>query len=468
MGAGCSSGGDGASYSATDPASRLSPSELHAIALHKLKATLFSGLMSLDQLDEFATFFQLRQFPPDTLIVKRGSPVDAFLLVAEGSIRMEVGDESAMPSRTSNLSNSGKGNSPGSSSNLLCVKKAGEHVGESLFAETKGKAGVHDLSVVSGSEGDLQLLLLTRASYAKYAKKHPEMPEILRSVSMSLETQLQQLEFFRGIEASKMKMLVTMFTQVPLLAGAVLFRENDFDRESGNSLYFLYKGRVRVTNTEKPRDGGDGDGEEKVLAELEPGVFFGEVAMMMDIPRTATIHAIESCLLLELSQKNFRHLITLVPAVLATFNSMLLDYNIHLRYFIQNPLVLNYFMQHCKSEFSTENIDFWMAVRDFRRIDPSAVSEEEIRQQAENIQKTYIGNQAERQVNLKGSVEAKVLKGLKEVPLRTDVFLPAEEEILALMSADSFGRFKNSGLFKTCLETVNSPWTAILRKLYLL
>lgn len=34
---------------------------------------------------------------------------------------------------------------------------------------------------------------------------------------------------------------------------------------------------------------------------------------MMDIPRTATIQAVESSLLLELSQKNFRHFITIVP-----------------------------------------------------------------------------------------------------------------------------------------------------------
>ena len=52
--------------------------------------------------------------------------------------------------------------------------------------------------------------------------------------------------------------------------------------------------------------------------------------------------------------------------------------------------------------------------------------------------------------------------------LPSTVFLDAEEEILGLMSSDSFGRFKSSELFKTCIETVNSPFTAILRKLYLL
>lgn len=54
------------------------------------------------------------------------------------------------------------------------------------------------------------------------------------------------------------------------------------------------------------------------------------------------------------------------------------------------------------------------------------------------------------------------------VCVSSTVFIDAEEEILGLMSSDSFGRFKSSDLFKTCIETVNSPYTAILRKLYLL
>jgi len=230
--------------------------------------------------------------------------------------------------------------------------------------------------------------------------------------------------------------------------------------------FFLYKGKVRVVNAEKAKE-GDGV-EDKTLNTLEPGCFFGEVGLMMDIPRTATIQAVESSLLLELSQKNFRHFITIVPEILAKFNAVLLEYNIHLRYFIHNPLVLNYFIQHCKSEFSTENIEFWMACREFRKYDPAIMKQKEMDEKAEEIKKMYIGNSAERQVNLKGSVESKVLKGLKENPIKNTVFIDAEEEILGLMSSDSFGRFKSSDLFKTCIETVNSPYTAILRKLYLL
>lgn len=101
-----------------------------------------------------------------------------------------------------------------------------------------------------------------------------------------------------------------------------------------------------------------------------------------------------------------------------------MEYNIHLRYFIHNPLVLNYFMQFCKGEHSSENIEFWEACRDFRRLDPKSgkVTQSEMDQRAAEIKKMYIGNSASQQVNLKGSVEAKVMKGLKEVPIKKSVW----------------------------------------------
>lgn len=48
------------------------------------------------------------------------------------------------------------------------------------------------------------------------------------------------------------------------------------------------------------------------------------------------------------------------------------------------------------------------------------------------------------------------------------VFVDGECEIMALMETDSFGRFKQSDRFHSCIETVNSPWTSVLRKIYLL
>ncbi|KAI0004713.1 cyclic nucleotide-binding domain-containing protein [Xylariaceae sp. FL0662B] len=66
--------------------------------------------------------------------------------------------------------------------------------------------------------------------------------------------------------------------------------------EEARAMYWLIRGVVSVTS----RDG------EAVYAELKPGCFFGEIAVLMDMPRTATIIARTKCLLLVLKKEDLR------------------------------------------------------------------------------------------------------------------------------------------------------------------
>jgi CRP-like cAMP-binding protein len=291
---------EGGAYS-PDRTAALSPEATRALVLEKLRLSLFSGLMTAQQLGEFAQHFTLRSFPAEACVIKKGASLDALYIVGEGNIRMEVDNGAASgaspPNKQRNpqvnaSASSGSASAPSSNrdhtrgkslsgalaKNLLCVKKPGEYFGESIFlADQSGVKQVHDLNVVTSEE--CLLLVLPRAAYVRFTKSNPEMVEILRNTAVSMESQLGELDFFKGIDKSKMKMLVTMFAHVPLMAGTVLFKENDFDRESGNSLYFLLKGKVKVTNQERKSNGEVV--EDKLLNTLSPGVFLGEVAMMM-------------------------------------------------------------------------------------------------------------------------------------------------------------------------------------------
>lgn len=63
--------------------------------------------------------------------------------------------------------------------------------------------------------------------------------------------------------------------------------------ESDKTFYLLIKGKVDVYK----------DGEK--IAELEQGDFFGEVALIANVPRTATVHAVEESLFLYIEDKKF-------------------------------------------------------------------------------------------------------------------------------------------------------------------
>ena len=64
--------------------------------------------------------------------------------------------------------------------------------------------------------------------------------------------------------------------------------------DDAKAMYWLVKGAVAVTS----RDG------ESTYAELRPGAFFGEIGILMSIPRTATIVARSKCLLVVLMKED--------------------------------------------------------------------------------------------------------------------------------------------------------------------
>jgi F-box/leucine-rich repeat protein 7 len=73
--------------------------------------------------------------------------------------------------------------------------------------------------------------------------------------------------------------------------------------DDAKAMYWLVRGVVAVTS----RDG------EAVYAELKPGAFFGEIGVLMDMPRTATIIARTKCLLLVLKKEDLQAVMPKFP-----------------------------------------------------------------------------------------------------------------------------------------------------------
>ncbi len=79
--------------------------------------------------------------------------------------------------------------------------------------------------------------------------------------------------------------------------GATLFREG----EEGQDLYLIQSGRVTVYK--------EVAGRRKILAELGPGDFFGEMAIFNKAPRTATAEAVENSLLIRIGREELHTLL---------------------------------------------------------------------------------------------------------------------------------------------------------------
>ncbi len=86
-------------------------------------------------------------------------------------------------------------------------------------------------------------------------------------------------------------------------AGETIFREGDL----GTEMYIINDGKVEILN----RVGED----ERVLAVLEKGDFFGEMSVLEDLPRAATARALTDSRLLQINGSTFDQMLQANPEI---------------------------------------------------------------------------------------------------------------------------------------------------------
>ena len=100
---------------------------------------------------------------------------------------------------------------------------------------------------------------------------------------------LQSIPIFAPLTAPALEGLARALRPVSAPAGAVVIREG----ESGDCYYAIARGRVRVTKGERE------------VATLARGDGFGEIALIEDVPRTATVTAVDDVELFALDKEPF-------------------------------------------------------------------------------------------------------------------------------------------------------------------
>ena len=123
-------------------------------------------------------------------------------------------------------------------------------------------------------------------------------------MSLSKEVEvLRDVPLFSKIDHTKLKLLA--FTSENLIHedGQFLFKEG----EPGDAAYIVLKGKVSVfIETEK------GSVE---IAQLKRGDVVGEISILCDVPRTASVKAVESVQTLKVTKDTFIHLLTEFPEI---------------------------------------------------------------------------------------------------------------------------------------------------------
>jgi ATP-binding cassette subfamily B protein len=104
---------------------------------------------------------------------------------------------------------------------------------------------------------------------------------------------LRQIDLLSSFDDDQLETLTRTFASVRIPGGQTVIREGD----AGDLFYIIARGQVAVTR---------GDDGAEAIATLDSGDEFGEMALLNDLPRNATVTTLVDSLFLALSRDQFR------------------------------------------------------------------------------------------------------------------------------------------------------------------
>lgn len=104
---------------------------------------------------------------------------------------------------------------------------------------------------------------------------------------------LRHLSLFVNLTPAELQIVDGLLHEREYLAGEVIFDEG----EEGQAIYIIASGEVLICR--------QGEGDAGRLAQLGPGIFFGELALLDNSPRSAQARAASACQLIVFFRDDF-------------------------------------------------------------------------------------------------------------------------------------------------------------------
>ncbi len=153
-----------------------------------------------------------------------------------------------------------------------------------------------------------ELGLMPDKAYMQQREEIREEFERLRArpveaLRLDPESLLAQIQLFGLCGPDSIQRIAAMMEPESFAEGDDVVRQG----ESGDSMYVIARGTVEVLR--------ESDGERHMMALLCAGGFFGEIALLADTTRTATVRAAAPCTVLRLRRENLEKLMEMSPDI---------------------------------------------------------------------------------------------------------------------------------------------------------
>ncbi len=221
-----------------------------------------------DVLSELAGRVRLRSFSGGQPLVRQGERAESFYLVRKGVLRVvEEDPETGEEIRT--LRSLGRGESFG---------EVGLAEARTRTATVRATGNVDVFEIDKGTFGELLADALRAPQFAP---------------TMQAVADLQRMSCFSHLETDELVELVEQGDWVNVGPGETVVEQG----QEGDAFYAISSGQVEVT-----QDGTS-------IRTMGPGAHFGEIALLLDVPRTATVRAITPVRAFRLGRDGFDRVI---------------------------------------------------------------------------------------------------------------------------------------------------------------
>lgn len=138
--------------------------------------------------------------------------------------------------------------------------------------------------------------------YGLWNKKAPFTPKVIQKgadIEAALKDKLNQSFMFRSLEPTDLKIVINAMEEVKFSKGDFVIKQGD----DGNVLYFVFSGELDCHKV------FPGNTEPTHLLTYKPGTSFGELALLYNTPRAASIVANEDSTLYSLDRECFNNIV---------------------------------------------------------------------------------------------------------------------------------------------------------------
>lgn len=278
-----------------------------ALAIIQANLPLLSGITTL-QLREFLLDSDVRTPAPDEVIFRRNDYTDTFYSIIEGDCLVEIGGDDGTPSRWIRL---GTG---------------------SFFGELGLISGRRRAATVKAGKGCV-LIETPRRSILKLIAS---VDSVRRAVDTVFLKRAVRAHISQNLPDEDLDHLVADSQVKKFDSGETLFSEGD----AADGLYLLRSGSVTIS-----RQIG---GHEIVLSYVAAGNYVGEMALLSDTPRTATVRAAVATEAIVLDGGRFKTVVARHPALREQVEVQLLSRlraNVAMEAQVESGSVTSYLMQ---------------------------------------------------------------------------------------------------------------------------